>query len=33
VATVVTDAGVAAIKSGERVAITLSEQPALYRAA
>jgi myo-inositol 2-dehydrogenase/D-chiro-inositol 1-dehydrogenase len=33
VATVVTDAGVAAIKSGERVAVKLREQPALYRAA
>ncbi len=33
VATVVTDAGVAAMRSGERVAITLREQPALYRTA
>lgn len=33
VATVVTDAGVAAIKSGERVAVKLRERPALYRAA
>jgi myo-inositol 2-dehydrogenase/D-chiro-inositol 1-dehydrogenase len=33
VATVVTDAGVAAIKSGGRVAIALRDQPALYSAA
>jgi len=32
VATVVTDAGVRAIQSGERVPVTLREQPALYRA-